>query len=171
MKLSCLIVLSMLVVSGCRRTPPVVAPPVKNGTDIKENMINANRTIALAEETALDEYIGRRQWNATRLENGVRVWEYGKGTGKMVNADDSVIVNYEIEAINGKKIYTGLSDTFVVGRRQYMKGLDDAVLCLRQGSKAKVLLPSSTAYGIGGDGDRITQSMILVLDVEVRDVN
>ena len=48
-----------------------------------------------------------------------------------------------------------------------MIGLDQAVLQLSVGSRAKVILPSNLAYGIGGDGDRIPQSAILVIDVKV----
>ena len=72
-----------------------------------------------------------------------------------------------IEAINGKLIYSDITDDYVAGRRQQMIGLDQAVLQLSVGSRAKVILPSNLAYGIGGDGDRIPQSAILVIDVKV----
>ena len=80
---------------------------------------------------------------------------------------DSVTVRYDVEAINGKLIYKDIEESYVAGRRQQMIGLDQAVLQLRHGSRAKVILPSNLAYGIGGDGDRITQSAILIIDVEV----
>jgi len=130
-------------------------------------MINANRTIAQSEETAIDEYIGRRGWQMKKLQEGARVWEYRKGDNGSVTFEDSVRVKYSVEAINGKMIYDNIDETYVAGRRREMIGLDQAVLTLSHGSRAKVILPSNLAYGVGGDGNRIPQSAILVIDVEV----
>ncbi len=90
-----------------------------------------------------------------------------KGRGPKINVEDSVHIVYSVEAINGKLIYSDITDDYVAGRRQQMIGLDQAVLQLSVGSRAKVILPSNLAYGIGGDGDRIPQSAILVIDVKV----
>ena len=62
------------------RDVPVIETETK--PNIKENMINANRYMSQAEETQIDELVRRNGWNATKLNNGVRVWEYQKGTGE-----------------------------------------------------------------------------------------
>ena len=83
--------------------------------------------------------------------------------------EDSVRVIYSIEAINGKRIYDNVEERYVAGRRSEMTGLDAAVLQMRRGDRARVILPSNLGYGIGGDGDRIPQSAILVVDLRVED--
>ena len=160
--------LVLLLLTSCHGDPPMVVTPNVKGNDLKENMINANRTIARTEETSIDQYVARRGWSMTRLPEGARIMEYEVGKGAMVQYEDSVCVDYSVEALNGKMIYEGVSECFVAGRRQQMIGLDQAVLNLHFGSHAKVILPSHLAYGIGGDGDRIPQSTILVLDLEVK---
>jgi FKBP-type peptidyl-prolyl cis-trans isomerase len=50
-----------------------------------------------------------------------------------------------------------------------MIGLDQAILQLHYGSRARVILPSALAYGIGGDGDRIPKSTILILDLKIKE--
>lgn len=145
----------------------MVGNPTSNTPDLKEHFINANRTIAQSEETSINEYVARRKWDMQKLPEGVRLWEYEKGRGPKVNVEDSVHIVYSVEAINGKLIYSDKTDDYVAGRRQQMIGLDQAVLQLSVGSRAKVILPSNLAYGIGGDGDRIPQSAILVIDVKV----
>lgn len=145
----------------------MVGRPTSNTPDLKEHFINANRTIAQSEETSINEYVARRKWDMQKLPEGVRLWEYEKGRGPKVNVEDSVHIVYSVEAINGKLIYSDITDDYVAGRRQQMIGLDQAVLQLSVGSRAKVILPSNLAYGIGGDGDRIPQSAILVIDVKV----
>lgn len=145
----------------------MVGNPTSNTPDLKEHFINANRTIAQSEETSINEYVARRKWDMQKLPEGVRLWEYEKGRGPKINVEDSVHIVYSVEAINGKLIYSDITDDYVAGRRQQMIGLDQAVLQLSVGSRAKVILPSNLAYGIGGDGDRIPQSAILVIDVKV----
>lgn len=155
------------MLSACHNDPPMVGNPTSNTPDLKEHFINANRTIAQSEETSINEYVARRKWDMQKLPEGVRLWEYEKGRGPKINVEDSVHIVYSVEAINGKLIYSDITDDYVAGRRQQMIGLDQAVLQLSVGSRAKVILPSNLAYGIGGDGDRIPQSAILVIDVKV----
>ena len=145
----------------------MIGNPTSNTPDLKEHFINANRTIAQSEETSINEYVARRKWDMQKLPEGVRLWEYEKGRGPKINVEDSVHIVYSVEAINGKLIYSDITDDYVAGRRQQMIGLDQAVLQLSVGSRAKVILPSNLAYGIGGDGDRIPQSAILIIDVKV----
>lgn len=165
------LLLGAILLTGCHNDPPIVGAPQIQGPDFKENMINANRTIAQSEETSITEYIARRGWEMQKLPSGVRVWEYASGTGRKVDYEDSVKVTYNVEAINGTAIYANEEETFVAGRKADMVGLDEAVLTLHYGSHAKVILPSNLAYGIAGDGDRIPSSAILVLDVTVQQQN
>ena len=163
--------LGALLLAACHGDPPMVVTPQTGGPDMKEHLINANRTIAHSEETSIDEYVARRGWTMETLSNGSRVWEYQKGSGRQVAMEDSVRIRYSIEALNGKRLYDEMEERYVAGRRRDMVGLDEAVLALHYGSKAYVILPSALGYGIGGDGDRIPQSTVLVLKVEVKEAN
>ena len=156
-----------LTLAACQGNPPVVGPQQQQG-DYSENMINANRTIAQSEETSINEYVARHGWPVKTLSNGVRVWEYEAGDGAAVDYEDSIHAYYSVEAINGTLIYPAEEAHFVAGRKPNMTGLDDAVLTLHHGSRAKVILPSALAYGIAGDGDRIPQSAILVIDLKIK---
>ncbi len=164
-----ILITAALFLAACHGDPPVVGQPSTKRPDYKENMINANRTIAQSEETAIDEYISRRGWKMQKLPGGTRLWEYevGKGTCPLVSYEDTVYTIYDVESINGKLIYKDVTDTFIAGRRGEMVGLDEAVLHMHHRGKAKVILPSNLAYGIGGDGDRIPQSTILVLELKI----
>ncbi len=157
----------LLSLAACHGDPPMVVAPTHRGNDLKENMINANKTIAQSEETAIDQYVARRHWDMQTLVNGARIMEYEVGKGPKVNYEDSVHIRYRVEAINGNVIYDSVDEHFVAGRRQQMIGLDEAVRALHFGSRAMVILPSNLAYGMGGDGDRIPQQAILVLDLTI----
>ena len=155
------------LLTACHGDPPMVMPPSAQQPDMKEHFINANRTIAHSEETSIDEYVARRGWPMQTLSNGCRIWEYEKGTGRQVAMEDSVRIHYSIEALNGKRLYSDIEEQYVAGRRRDMVGLDEAVMALHYGSKAHVILPSALGYGIGGDGDRIPQSTVLVVELRI----
>jgi FKBP-type peptidyl-prolyl cis-trans isomerase len=56
---------------------------------------------------------------------------------------------------------------FVVGQGQVIKGWDEGLELLNEGSKATLVIPSSLGYGDQGQGDAIPPYSTLVFDVEV----
>lgn len=155
-----------LLATACREVPVVQLDDTKGDT-LKENMINANRYIAQGEEAQIDAYVERRGWQMQRLTCGARVMETSAGTGQMVDYEETVIINYSIEAINGTTVYSNVTDTVTVGRLQPTRGIDAALRTLHHGSQAVVILPSEQAYGVVGDGDRISTRMILIYKLKV----
>ncbi len=153
---------------ACNDSVPITEIPEKGLKDpFKENMMTATNYVAKSEETEIDSYIKRRKWNMERLDDGLRIWEYKKGTGNQINYEDIIVMDYNIESITGKMIYKNVRDTIKVGKLEPNVGIDKAVRKLHYGSKAKIILPSHLGYGIIGDGDRITRSSILIYDIEI----
>ena len=159
-----------LTLASCHDVPVVdVAKP--KGDTLKENMMNANRYIAHSEETQIDSYVQRRGWTMEKLSGGVRVMETErKSGGKAINYEDTVTMRYSVEAINGTPVYSDVEETIVAGRMQPNAGLDAALRTLKEGSKARVIVPSHQAYGVAGDGNRVKSRMILVYNLEVERV-
>ncbi len=146
---------------------PVIETQQEAPPSYKENIINANKVIAAAEETQIDSYLARRQWTMTRLGDGVRYHEYHPGNGNRLDYEDHVVVTYRLELLNGTLIYNGQSDTLTLGRHQPNEGLDHALRQLRRGSRARVIVPSAIGYGVVGDGDRVPARAVLVYDLLV----
>ena len=161
---------SFLIFTSCRQVP-VVEVEAPKGDTLKENLINANRYISQGEEAQIDAYVARRGWQMTRLTGGARVMEVENGErrteSKKIDYEETVVIEYDIEAINGETVYRGVRDTVTVGRLQPTRGLDAALRTLHHGSQAVVILPSEQAYGVVGDGDRISTRMILVYKLRV----
>lgn len=160
------IVLTAVVLTSCDNTP-VINVPQEGSNNYKENMINANKVIAQSEHTQITNYIERHGWQMTQLSNGEWIEEYQKGKGSPISYEDSCHVRYRLEALNGKVIYDGQEETFVVGRNQTTVGLDRAVMEFRRGSKARIIAPSDLGYGVAGDGDRVPSRTVLIYDLEV----
>ena len=161
-----LLVLNITLFASCGDVP-VVDLQQDKGDTLKEHMINSNRINASRQETTIEAYISRRGWEMTSLGSGVRVMETEHGHGPQVNYEDTVTLYYSVEALEGTVIYDSVETTVVAGRMEPVPGLDAAVRTLREGSRAKVILPSEQAYGVPGDGNRIGHSMELLFDVKI----
>jgi FKBP-type peptidyl-prolyl cis-trans isomerase len=152
--------------TSCREVP-VIDVQKSKGDTLKENMINANRIIAESEETQIDAYVSRRGWQMERLSCGARVMETHRGSGAAIGYEDTVAVSYSVEALNGTLVYDHRRDTVVAGHLKPTRGFDAALRTLHRGSTARIILPSEQAYGVVGDGERISTRMVLVYNVEV----
>lgn len=170
--LSLLSLLSLIFVFSCRQVPVVEID--EHPTDpLKENRINANRIIAQSEETQIDAYVTRRNWEMQRIPGGSRLMCNNaqlSSFSSRLNYGDTVQLLYSVETIGGETIYMGLCDTVVVGRAQPNRGVDEALLYLAPGNTATVIVPSEQAFGVIGDGDRITSRMILVYKITINNI-
>lgn len=151
--------------TACDRTPTIELDTDKTAM-VKENMINANRVVIQSEATQIDAYIQRRGWETTPLRCGARYLLREKGQGAAIQADDTVVVTYRLEALDGTPIYRHQTDTMVVGRREVTPALDDLLEELTYGSTCWMIAPSNSAYGVVGDGDRVASRTVIVYDIQ-----
>lgn len=165
-RLFSIVAISVLLLAACNNVP-VVETDAPAGKDLTENLINANRYMAQGEETSIDSYAARRGWQMTVLPCGARVMVTDEGKGNPVAYDETVIISYRVETLGGEVIYGNVADTVVAGRLEPTRGLDAALLTMKHGGRARVIVPSELAYGVVGDGDRIGTRTVLVYDVRV----
>ena len=152
---------------ACREVPTIDVGSSKQGEALQEQMIGANRLIAKSEEQQIDSYVGRRGWQMLRTADGVRVMETScPASTRLVEYEDTVVVEYNVEALNGKQLYVNVTDTVTVGRRKPTRGFDSALRLLHYGSTARVIVPSEQAYGVIGDGGIIGSRVVLVYEIK-----
>ena len=144
---------------------PVIDVGADNSTRYKENMINANRVVIQSEATQIEGYLQRRGMETTALPCGALYHEYTHGNGGTIAPDDTVVVTYRLEALDGTPFYTRQTDTLTVGRRQVTVALDDLLLQVPYGSQAWLIAPSNAAYGVVGDGDRVPSRTVIVYNI------
>lgn len=157
----------LALMAACTGTPVTDTQRPKTPT-YEENILNANKVVASAEETQIDGYVGRRGWNMTRLGDGVRYQETRTGQGKRLDFESRVAVKYRLEALDGTLIYDGQTDTVTLGRHQPCAGLDNAMMQLRDGSQARVIVPSAMGFGVIGDGALVPARTVLVYYIETK---
>ncbi|MBK9290642.1 MAG: FKBP-type peptidyl-prolyl cis-trans isomerase [Bacteroidetes bacterium] len=134
----------------------------------------ANEKARKEEKEKLANYLRTNNITVAPKASGLYFIETEKGTGKAVESGKKVRVHYTLYNLSGKMIQSskdsGQPFEFTVGQGQVIKGWDEALTYMREGGKARLILPSDIAYGGTDRGPDIPAFSTLVFDVEVLEV-
>ena len=95
---------------------------------------------------------------------------YKEGKGKKAETGDIVKINYKTSLLNGVNIYSSDESgakEFEVGKAHVESGLEEGILLLKVGDKAKFIIPSHLGFGLLGDENKIPSKAALVYDIEL----
>jgi FKBP-type peptidyl-prolyl cis-trans isomerase FkpA len=143
--------------------------PAENLSKYKEPLIKANKEVARTENEQIDDFVRRHQWKMKTTSTGLRFMITKPGIGAKATEGRTVKLSYTLSLLNGDTVYTALKDgpiVFRVGRGEVISGLEEAILLLKVGDRAKFIIPSHLAYGLIGDQKKIRQKASLVYDIE-----
>jgi len=109
----------------------------------------------------------------TTTPSGLQFAITAQGKGAQPTAGQVVVVHYRGTFMDGKEFDSSYSRNepfaFTLGRRQVIKGWDEAFSMLRVGDKASLIVPPELAYGEKQRGT-IAPNSTLRFDVEILDV-
>lgn len=138
--------------------------------EIKTPLENANRHMIKTEEDEINSYIKRYNWKMTKTPTGLRYFIYKKGEGDKVKVSSIVKIKYDLRLINGTPLYSSETDgikTIVMGKSTSEQGLEEGLLQMRHGDKAKLIIPSHLGFGLHGDDNKIPKRATLIYDLEI----
>ncbi len=139
-------------------------------TEIKESLLDANKKAVKTEEQQINDFLSRYKWNVTQTGSGLKYLIYENGNGEKAVEGNVVTFEYTVSLLNGIKVYTSQQDgpkEFLVGKGGVESGLEEGILLLREGDRAKLILPSHLAYGLAGDQDRIPPKTTIIYDIHL----
>jgi FKBP-type peptidyl-prolyl cis-trans isomerase FkpA len=158
---------------SCKNSSNIKAPESLNPDLIKEEMLQANKHLVDAENEQINSLIRRHGWKMQQTGTGLRYIITGKGNGPRATQGQIVRINYEVRLISGDLVYssdqTGPKE-FKIGSGGVESGLEEAILLLRKGDQAKLVIPSYLAHGLAGDQDKIPPKATLIYEVEIIDL-
>lgn len=104
-------------------------------------------------------------------ESGLRYQIIQEGNGKSAVKGNQVSVHYKGQLADGTVFDSSYKRNqpldFTVGVGQVISGWDEGILLLKEGDKARFVIPSDLGYGSRGAGGVIPPNAILVFDVEL----
>jgi FKBP-type peptidyl-prolyl cis-trans isomerase len=136
----------------------------------EEVLIEANKRAIKTESEQIKDFIGRYGWDMKETGSGLLYMIYRKGEGTVAEKGMQASLKYSLRLINGHEIddsgQSGLLE-FIIGSGGVVSGLEEAILHLHHGDKAKIIIPSHLAYGLIGDQDKVPPKATLIYDIEV----
>lgn len=140
----------------------------------KESLIVANKYLVNSENTDITNYINRHKLSVVETGSGLRYQITSNGTGTKAEIGNIVVLNYKVKLISGDVIYSSDENgplQFKIGHGGIETGLEEAILHMRVGDKAIIIIPSHLAYGLLGDSKRIPKRSTIIYEIEVTNIN
>jgi peptidylprolyl isomerase len=104
----------------------------------------------------------------------VKIEDIAEGSGRAVEAGDTIVVHYTGTLEDGTKFDSSLDQnqpfTVQIGVGQVIPGWDKGILGMQPGGKRKLTIPPALAYGSRGAGDAIPPNATLIFEVELLEI-
>lgn len=143
-------------------------------TKIKEQFIKANKQVVVKENDEMDYYQKSHQMTFVKTSSGIRYYVYNTSSkGDSIDNGDIIKMNYTVSLLDGTECYSSKKDgakEFKVGMENIEDGLHKAVLYLKNGDKALIMIPSHLAHGLLGDYKKIPPQSPILYDIEILSV-
>ena len=160
-----------LLMVACQSDKPNKELNSFNKEKVKNQFVKANQQVVVKESDEMDYYQKSHKMPFTKTTTGIRYFVYKASVkGDSIKNDDIIKINYTVSLLDGKECYSSKTDgakEFVVGMENIEDGLHKAVLYLKSGDKALILIPSHLAHGLLGDSKRIPPMSPIIYDIEI----
>ncbi len=140
----------------------------------QEALVEVNKILIKKDSEKIAGYIKRRNLDMIETQTGLWYIIYEKGSGKKSKEGLYATINFNVSLLDGTECYSSDSfgpKHFEIGRGGIESGLEEGILLLREGDKAKFILPPHLAHGLIGDDNKIPARSIIVYDVELLELN
>jgi len=158
---------------ACVESRPKVEKDQLDDQQIEESLLKANRYLVRSEEEDINDFIRRYGWKMDKSGTGLRYAIEETGRGNKVSYGQLVTLEYSVKLLTGEEVYSSIKDglkQFVAGRGGVEAGLEEGIIMMRKGDRAKFVLPSHLAFGLLGDSERIPPRTTLVYEVHLIDI-
>jgi len=166
------LMLSVIFLFSCKSTPDEQKP--ENPFGEKETLMKVNKYFVEKDAEIIESYVKRRNWQMEVTESGLWYMIYEKGHGPKATIGKVAAIEYSITLLDGTVCYdSGNSGPkrFTIGRGGVEAGLEEGILMLRTGDKARFILPPHLAYGLLGDEEKILPRSTIVYEVKVIEIS
>lgn len=137
---------------------------------MEKSLVYANKQAVKLENEQIEAFIRRHNWQMKETGSGLRYSVYYEGNGPKTESGKIAVLKYRVLLIDGSEIYSsdksGLKE-FEIGRGGVESGLEEGILLLRVGDRAKFIIPSHLAFGLLGDQDKVPPKSTLIYDLEL----
>lgn len=136
----------------------------------KESLLKVNKTLVKSEGQKIEDFILRYNWQMQKSGTGLRYMIYEEGNGPEAENGRIAMLSFQVSLLDGTVCYSSEMDgpkEFQIGKGGVESGLEEGILLLKEGDRAKFIIPSHLAFGLLGDMNKIPAKAALVYDVKL----
>jgi len=139
------------------------------------------------DDQLINDFLAENSIEAEKTESGLYYMVTEEAAGEKPEAGDTVKVNYVGKLMDGTVFDTSQEEIakeagiyneqreygpieIPIGKGRVIKGWDEGIMLLNEGSKATLYIPSGLAYGPRAAGAKIPANSTLIFDVELVEV-
>jgi FKBP-type peptidyl-prolyl cis-trans isomerase FkpA len=150
--------------------PPQPSASTRHLGMMSDSLVNYNRGVVLTEDQQITDFVTRYKWKMTNTGTGLRYLIFIKGKGVQAEKGKVAVIRYTLRLLNGDLCYSSEKDglkEFRIGYGGVESGVEEGILLMHVGDRAKFIVPSHLAFGLLGDQNKIPQHATLVYDIEL----
>jgi len=144
---------------------------IQSYSDISKERQAARTNSAESEQSLLEDYLKKSNITVDPTLSGMYIIKLEEGKGPAIKPGNKVSIHYV-----GKLIDQSIFDNsykrnepleFTLGKGELIKGMEEGIAGMKQGGKARLIIPSLLAYDSAGYGQLIPPYATLIFEVEV----
>ena len=165
--------LLFIIPGGCRKEE-VRRSSGEDMREKKELMVRVNKYLVKKDVELIESYARRRGWDMELTESGLFYQIYERGNGEKAVNSRLATIDYKVSLLDGTICYSSEGQgpkKFMLGHSNEESGLEQGILMMREGDKARFILPPHLAHGLLGDENMIPARSIIVYEVELLDIS
>lgn len=155
---------------ACReKNPQIPANKPASEHSSQNELLAYNKACLQAEMDEINAFLQTNNQFAASDE-GWWIRHLSKESGENIKPMQQVTLRYSVKRLDGTVCYSSDSDgdkTLVVGKRQWLQGMDLLLPTLTVGSEVEVILPSRMAYGLRGKDNCIGSYCPLLCHIKI----
>jgi len=162
--------LSLSLLSACRRPQPKTAPKT---TWSNAHSVDFNQELSAREELKIATFLAHyRELSMQKTNSGLRYMIYQKvaQTQPLAIEGQRAAIQVVVKTLDQKICYQTPKDEvewLSIAHSEKETGIHEALLMMRKGDAAKLILPSYLGHGLLGDRQRIPPQSILYIDLKL----
>jgi len=168
-----LLAVAVLLLNSCNQKQPVDKRPVMSEQETEEMLLRVNKFLVDKDLELMHSYAQQKEWNMEVSETGLFYEIFEKTDNNKVEQGDLISIDYKVSLLDGSVCYSSDKDgprEFRLGKSQEISGLEQGIALMREGEKARFIIPPHLAYGLIGDEERIPARAIIVYMVELSEI-
>ncbi len=126
------------------------------------------------ESKEIEDFIEHHSWKMTSTGTGLRYEIYHHGNGKKAEEKKQVSIAFSVYLLDGTLCYPADETrplTIILGHGEQTRGLEEAIMMMHEGDKARLVVPAHLAFGLQGDDNKIPGKSALYYDVTLLKVS